>query len=186
MLAGIRKPKKIAVFISGKGSTLQALLEVQHQFDIGLIVTNKKNQLGELKAKRFGKSVFVFSKDMTFKDLTAVLKKHKINLIFLAGFMKILPPDFVQAWNDQIFNIHPSLLPAFPGLDSIEKNYHAKLNMGVTIHQVNEQMDEGKVILQQQSVSAKQTAVSSLQQASVFIRRTEQHLLREFALRRSL
>lgn len=186
MLAGIRKPKKIAVFISGKGSTLQALLEVQHQFDIGLIVTNKKNQQGELKAKRFGKPVFVFSKGMTFQDLSVVLKKHKINLIFLAGFMKMLPPDFVQDWNEQIFNIHPSLLPAFPGLDSIEKNYHAKLNMGVTIHQVNEQMDEGRIVLQQEAVSAKQTVGSSMQEASLFIRRTEQHLLREFALRRSV
>lgn len=186
MSSGIRKPKRNAVFISGGGSTLQALLEMHHQFEIGLIVTNKRNLLGELKAKRFGKDVFFFSKKTSYSELTILLKKYKIDQIFLAGFMRLLPEDFVQTWKDRIFNIHPSLLPAFPGLDSIEKNYHAKLDMGVTIHVVNEHMDEGQIFLQQQSLDEAATKKLSLVQSQAFIRRTEQHLLREFALRRAL
>lgn len=185
-MSGIRKPKKIAVFISGSGSTLQALLELHHQFDIQLVVTNKQNKLGALKAKKFGKQVFYFTKDLTFDDLTSVLKKNQIDLIFLAGFMKLLPASFVHQWRDQIFNIHPSLLPAFPGLESLEKNFHAKLNMGVTIHEVNEQMDEGRLFLQQTSAVVSQLEKVEFSQALLFARRTEQHLLREFAVRRTL
>lgn len=186
MLSGIRKPKRNAVFISGRGSTLQALLEMHHQFDIGLIVTNKRNLIGELKAKRFGKPIFFFSKNTNYSELTTVLKKYKIDQIFLAGFLRLLPEDFVHAWSNRIFNIHPSLLPAFPGLDSIEKNYHAKLDMGVTIHVVNEMMDEGQIVLQKRSVSEASVKSLSLAQTQVFVRRTEQYLLREFALRRTL
>lgn len=185
-MSGIRKPKKIAVFISGSGSTLQALLEMQFQSDISLVITNKDNRLGALKAKRFGKPVIFMNKSMTFDDLTIILKQHQINQIILAGFMKMLPAQFVDQWAGQIYNIHPSLLPDFPGLQSIEKNYHAKLNMGVTIHEVNRQMDQGRIVLQQQALAAAKTNVIELQQANIFIRRTEQHLLREFALRRTL
>ena len=185
-MSGIRKPKKIAVFISGQGSTLQALLEFQHQFDIQLIVTNKKNALGALKAKRFGKRTLFFSAKQSFDELSILLKKYKIDFIFLAGFMKILPEGFVKDWDRKIFNIHPSLLPQFPGLHSIEKNYHAKFDMGVTIHNVNDKMDEGKIFLQQPAVLKSKLEKIDLADASYFVRRTEQHLLREFAIRRAV
>ena len=104
MLSGSRKPSQVAVFISGAGSTLQSLLEMQHQINISLIITNKKNALGTLKAKRFGKKIIHFSKDMNYITFDKILKEHKIDRIILAGFMKILPPEFVDQWQNKIIN----------------------------------------------------------------------------------
>ncbi|MFZ3229193.1 MAG: formyltransferase family protein [Pseudobdellovibrio sp.] len=186
MLFGIRKPKRYAVFISGNGSTLQSLLEMHDQINIQLVVFNKKNKLGELKAKRFGKSAVYLSKEYTFEQLHVELIKNNINAIFLAGFMKLLPKEFVQVWNGRIFNIHPSLLPEFPGLNSLENNFHAKTSMGVTIHEVNEQMDQGRVFLQSKAIDLEVVRKISLVDANTFVRRTEQHLLREFVIRKAL
>lgn len=186
MLAGSRRPKSIAVFISGGGSTLQALLEVQHQFSIRIVITTKKNVLGSLKAKRFGIPVIHFKKTESFTALTKLLKSKKVDLIFLAGFMRLLPEDFVNHWQGQIFNIHPSLLPEFPGLNSAEKSYLAKKQMGVTIHYVTAEMDQGKRFLQIQAIEKKLSKSIAFKQTMYFLRRSEQFLLRDFAIRKGL
>lgn len=182
MLSGFRKPKNIAVFISGAGSTLQALLEMQHHICISLVVVNKKKSLGLLKAKRFGKNICFFdNSQMTYNDLNLILKKHNIDFIILAGYMKILPKSFTDIWVNKIINIHPSLLPSYPGLKSIEKSWLDNSKMGVSLHQVTDKMDEGAIILQQCAIENPQTYV--LSEADLFMRRTEQFLLREVIMR---
>lgn len=181
MLSGPRSLGPVAVFISGEGSTLQALLEMHHQIPISLVVTNKLNKRGYLKAKRFGKEVFYFDKNMSFLQLHQALKDRKIERIILAGFMKLLPPDFVEFWQNKIFNIHPSLLPKYPGLNSAERSFSENSAMGVSIHNVTAQMDDGEIFLQQRSLEQPQAL--SLEEARLFLRRTEQSLLRELAVR---
>lgn len=181
MLIGIRKPQRVAVFISGGGSTLQALLEIHHQIDISLIITNKKTAYGNLKAKRFGKKVLFFDKQMDYMSLDKNLRDHKIERIILAGFMKLLPPEFVDLWDDKIINIHPSLLPHYPGLNSSERSWSDNSQMGATLHKVVAEMDAGKIIRQQKSLS--QPKSLSFAESNLFLRRTEQYLLRELAFR---
>lgn len=178
MLSGFRN-LRTAVFISGGGSTLQALLECAHQNSISLVISNRKNALGLLKAKRFGIPVILIGKDSSFEDLSCQLRAHNIGRVVLAGFMKLLPADFVNQWKNKIVNIHPSLLPQFPGLNAIENNWVSKSSMGVTIHFVDEQMDSGNQILQMVSLNQ----YLSFDEASLFLRRTEQHVLRELSMR---
>ena len=111
--------------------------------NVNLIVTNKKNAVGALKARRFGKPVFHFTQQHSYSQLTEILKKNRINGIMLAGYMKLLPPDFIEEWKSQILNIHPSLLPLYPGLGSAEKSWLDNSTMGVTIHKVIAEMDAG-------------------------------------------
>lgn len=181
MLNGPRKFQRVAVFISGGGSTLQALLEMHHQIDISLIVTNKKNALGNLKAKRFGKKTIFFDKKADYALLNNVLRDHKIEVIMLAGFMKLLPASFVELWKNKIINIHPSLLPQYPGLNSAERSWSDNSEMGVTLHKVIAEVDAGNILLQQKSLN--QPVRHTLEEATLFLRRTEQFLLRELVLR---
>jgi|SRR3989344_2933347 len=181
MLNGPRKPQRVAVFISGGGSTLQSLLEMHHQIDISLIVTNKKSALGNLKAKRFGKKTIFFDKKMDYYLLDKVLRDHKIEVIILAGFMKLLPASFVELWKNKIINIHPSLLPQYPGLNSAERSWSDNSEMGVTLHKVIAEVDAGNVLFQKKSL--RQPRQYALGEANLFLRRTEQFLLRELVSR---
>lgn len=76
---------------------------------------------------------------------------QKIDKIFLLGFMRLLPASFLQKWQGRIFNLHPSLLPLYPGKNAIEKSYEAGDAMGVSIHHVITEMDAGRVVLQKKS-----------------------------------
>lgn len=181
MLSGLRKPQKTAVFISGSGSTLQSLLEMQHQFEIALVVSQRKNAYGLIKAKRFGRSTLVLEKNINYDELHQTLLDYRIERILLAGFLKLIPESFVNLWKGRIVNIHPSLLPQYPGLDSAKRSWLEKSQMGVSIHFVTKDMDEGKLFLQQSSL--KQVGNVEYSEAEVLLRRTEQHLLRELTLR---
>jgi len=187
-LLGTRKPKNSAVFISGGGSTLQALLEHQMSSSIRLVVSNRKKAAGLLKAKRFGCQTFYFGKEQSYSDLSQKLTSMKIEAIFLAGFMKILPEDFVADWEGKIFNIHPSLLPEFPGLNSFERSFQSGSRVGATIHAVNHKMDEGQIFLQKEvpllKIVQNKKRDHSVQMAEIALRQTEQHLLREFSIRK--
>ena len=176
-----RKPRKIAVFISGGGSTLQALLEMHHQLDVAIVVTSKRSATGIFKAKRFGKKIVFLDKMMGLDSLNEILKEHRIELLILAGFMKLLPSKFVEIWKDRILNIHPSLLPKYPGLSAAENSYRDNADMGVTIHKVITEMDAGPVLRQQIALTEPKNL--TFNEASLFLRRTEQSLLRELALR---
>lgn len=174
--------ERMAVFISGGGSCLQALLEMVEFQNIQIVVTNKKNIFGVLKAKRFGIEVIFLDKKTSFLELSLILKSKRVNKIFLAGFMKILPPEFIAQWNGQIFNIHPSLLPLNKGLDAFENSFIQGNDQGVTIHKVVTELDSGQIILQKKSSEFKSDL--TIETARVFLQKTEQHLMREFSHRR--
>lgn len=182
-MSSVKSCPRTAVFISGGGSTLQALLEMNEFFKTALVISNRKRALGAVKAKRFGVPTFFMDKQMDFEQLHALLLQNKIDQIFLAGFMKILPEVFIQKWQRRIFNIHPSLLPHYKGLEAFERAYADKAECGVTIHHVVAEMDAGEKILQQKiSPEAKNYSYSD---AALLLRRTEQNLLRTFALRKA-
>ncbi len=150
---------KIGVLVSGRGTNLQAIID---QISCGhipakieIILSNKKDAPALDRGKSHGiKSIFVNPKNFNSKSdfdlaLVAELKKHKVDLICLAGYMKILGKEFIQSFPNKIINIHPSLLPAFPGLNVQQKaiDYGVKFS-GCTVHYVNEEVDSGPIILQ--------------------------------------
>ena len=154
-LAGPNKIKT-AVFISGNGSNLKSLIKFsklkKSPISINLIVSNK-NKAGGL---RFGKIFKIKSKSFSFKEkhlsekkILLMLKKNKINLICLAGFMEILSNYFIKNFNGKILNIHPSLLPKFKGLNTHKRVLkNNEQYSGCTVHFVNSELDSGKIILQ--------------------------------------
>jgi len=182
VLLSAKKSPRIAVFISGSGSTLQALLEMSEFAKCCLVVSNRKNALGLLKAKRFGVHVLYMHKDLSFEQLHTRLLERNINQIFLAGFMKMLPASFLEKWQGRIFNIHPSLLPNYKGLQAFERAVADKAECGVTIHHVIAEVDAGKKVLQQKSSITSEDL--NFSDSYLLLRKTEQHLLREFVLQK--
>jgi folate-dependent phosphoribosylglycinamide formyltransferase PurN len=176
--------QRTAVFISGSGSCLQALLDLSEFQNMSLIITNKKSALGVLRARRFGVEVLVMNSQMNFDQIHLILKTKRIQKIFLAGFMKIIPEAFLSLWTNHIFNIHPSLLPQFKGLHGFESAFDSNADIGVTIHHVTSEMDAGEIVLQQ--VSSKGNEGFQKPAAQIFLRRTEQNLIREFTYKGSV
>ena len=122
------KKIKTAVFISGKGSNLKNLIKfsknVKFPISVDLIISNNPKSKGLRYAKIFKikKKIFNFKKKiLAEKKIIKILKKYKINFIFLAGFMKILSKNFIKIFKGKIINIHPSLLPKYKGLDVHER-----------------------------------------------------------------
>ena len=154
-LAGSKKIKT-AVFISGTGSNLKSLIKFsklkKSPISIDIIVSNNAKSKG-LKFSRvykIKKKVFGFKNNvLAEKKILNELKKNKINLICLAGFMKILSIDFIKNFNGKILNIHPSLLPKYKGLNTHKKAIKNKDEYsGCTVHYVNSRLDSGKIINQ--------------------------------------
>ena len=165
-------PKKIktAVFISGTGSNLKNLIKFSKQRNfpiyIDLIISNNAKAKGLNYKSNFKikKKVFNFSnKIVAEKKILSLLFKNKIELICLAGFMKILSKSFIQRFNGKILNIHPSLLPKYKGL-----NTHARAlknndkYSGCTVHLVSSKLDSGKIILQKKVKIYKNDDVKTL------------------------
>ena len=154
-LIGLNKIRT-AIFISGKGSNLKSLIKFsltkKSKFKINLILSNNPNAKGLNLAKKFriNKKVYNFSSSKTAEDkILENLKKKKIKLICLAGFMKILSKNFIKKFRGQILNIHPSLLPKYKGLNTHEKAIENKDKYsGCTVHFVNSKLDSGRIILQ--------------------------------------
>ena len=150
---------RVVVLISGNGSNLQALLEQQQLGQLGgeivAVISNKAEAYGLTRAKAAGISTEVianadFANRAAFDHaLMAAIDRHQPNLVVLAGFMRILTSDFVNHYQNRLLNIHPSLLPRYPGLDT-----HAKAianndeNHGCSVHFVTEEVDGGPVVLQ--------------------------------------
>ena len=151
-------PKKIktAVFISGTGSNLKSLIKFsklkKSPITISLILSNKSNAKGLKFAKIFKikKKILNFDKKkINEKEILMLLKKDKIGLICLAGFMKILSKNFTKNFKGKILNIHPSLLPKFKGLNThLRAIKNNEKYSGCTVHYVNSKLDSGKIILQ--------------------------------------
>lgn len=152
--------KRVAILISGRGSNMAALLEAASQPDypaeIVLVLSNKPEAAGLTTAAEAGIATAAVD-GRAYKgrkaDFEAAmqgeLERHGVELICLAGFMRLLSPAFVDRWHDRLINIHPSLLPAYPGLDT-----HARAiadgvaQHGCTVHYVRAEMDSGPTILQ--------------------------------------
>ena len=150
------KKIKTAVFISGTGSNLQSLIKFsklkKSPISIEMIVSNNPKSEGLSFGKIYSikKDIFNFKKKATAeKKILLKLEKNKIDLICLAGFMKILSKNFILKFKGQIINIHPSLLPKYKGLNTHEKTIKNKDKYsGCTVHFVNSKLDSGKIILQ--------------------------------------
>ena len=147
---------KTAVFISGSGSNLLSLIKFsklkKSPISINIIITNNPKSKGLIYGKKFRvkKKIYNFKiRKLAEKKILLELKKNKIDLICLAGFMKILSKNFIHSFKGKILNIHPSLLPKFKGLNTHERALKNKEKYsGCTVHYVNSKLDSGKVILQ--------------------------------------
>jgi phosphoribosylglycinamide formyltransferase-1 len=152
--------KRVAVLISGRGSNMAALIEAAknpaYPAKIVLVLSNVPDAGGLQTAKAAGIETAVidhkqFGKDRAaFEDaMQGALERHKIEIVCLAGFMRILTADFVARWYGKMLNIHPALLPAFKGLDTHKRALEAKVKQhGATVHFVAPEMDSGPIILQ--------------------------------------
>jgi phosphoribosylglycinamide formyltransferase-1 len=146
---------RLAVLISGRGSNLQALIDAcaapDYPAEIVLVVSNKADATGLFRAAKAGiphRTISHREPDFEGK-LDAALRAERAELVCLAGFMRVLSADFVARWPDRIVNIHPSLLPAFPGLDTHRRALAAGATAaGCTVHFVRAAVDAGPIILQ--------------------------------------
>ena len=148
---------RLAVFTSGNGSNFQAIAEYiqKTEHTVACMICDRKDAYSFTRAEALGiKSYHVsyYKKDRgeAEKEIISILEKERIDLISLAGFMRLLTPLLLDAYRNRIINIHPALLPKYPGTHGIEESYNSgDKELGVTIHYVDEGMDTGPVILQQ-------------------------------------
>ncbi len=149
----------IGVLISGSGSNLQAIIDAieQKRLDafIQVVISNREDAFGLVRAKKHNIPTEVLdhkkfsSREAFDQALVKILQAREVELVILAGFMRLLSPIFVKAFSNRIMNIHPSLLPAFPGLHVQRKAIeHGVRFSGCTVHFVNEECDEGPIIIQ--------------------------------------
>ena len=167
-LTGYKKVKT-AVFISGTGSNLRSLIKFsktkKSPISINLIISNNTNA----KGLEFGKKNNIKKKVFNFKkkhknenQILSFLKKHEIKMICLAGFMEVLPRNFINKFKGKILNIHPSLLPKYKGLNTHQRALNNnEIYSGCTVHFVSSKLDSGKIILQKKiKISKKETRAS--------------------------
>jgi phosphoribosylglycinamide formyltransferase-1 len=152
--------KRVAVLISGRGSNMAALIEAAKSADypaeIVLVLSNRPDAGGLATARDAGITTEIvdhtkFGKDRAAFDaaMQAVLEQHRIDIVCLAGFMRLLSPGFVERWQNRMLNIHPALLPAFKGLDTHKRALEAGAKVhGATVHYVVPEMDAGPIIAQ--------------------------------------
>ncbi len=155
----MKRQLKLGVLASGRGSNLQAIIDASEAGRIDAIVTLVISNVAEAYAlergRRHGIEVAFIDPSLhrTSQDfdtaVTDLLRKHEVNLVCLAGYMRLLSPSFVEAYKNRIMNIHPALLPAFPGLHAQRQaiRYGAKVS-GCTVHFVDEGVDTGPIIIQ--------------------------------------
>ena len=147
----------IVVLISGKGTNLQALIDASHRssYKISAVISNTAKAIGLNRAKISGIDTYVieqesFNSKFEFEEsLATQISEINPKLIVLAGFMKVLSPQFVKLFRGKIINIHPSLLPEYPGLNTHQRVLEDKKKVhGVSVHLVTEDLDGGPVIAQ--------------------------------------
>jgi phosphoribosylglycinamide formyltransferase-1 len=154
-------PLRVAVLISGRGSNLQALIDAfgpkvaDSPVKIALVLSNRPDALGLERAAKAGlKTEIVDHKAFQVREDFDVAMDREIRaagaeFVALAGFMRLLTPQFVTAWKDRLINIHPALLPAFPGLDTHKRALEAGVRFhGATVHFVRHETDTGPIIAQ--------------------------------------
>ena len=160
VMTGAVMKRRVAILISGRGSNMAALIKAaaaaEFPAEISLVISNKADALGLERARAAGVTTQVieskpFGKDRAGfeKVLQAALDQHGIELICLGGFMRLFTAEFVQRWHGRMLNIHPSLLPSFPGLDPHGQALRAGVKIsGATVHFVIPQTDAGPILMQ--------------------------------------
>ncbi|WP_318506042.1 phosphoribosylglycinamide formyltransferase [Bacillus sp. T3] len=167
--------KNIAVFASGNGSNFQAIIDAvsEQKLDatIKLLVCDKPGAYAVERAKAAGIDFFEFrAKDYADKqayelEILAKLHEYNIDLVVLAGYMRLIGPNLLTDYEGRIVNIHPSLLPAFPGKDAMGQALAAKVEVsGVTVHYVDAGMDSGPIIAQETVEIAANETIETLQE----------------------
>ena len=151
------KPK-IAILISGRGSNMLALLDAirdgRLEAEVSIVISNIESAAGLTKARERGIATLVIShknrtREEHDREIVSELKRRDVQLICLAGYMRLLGSYFVRSFENRILNIHPSLLPAFPGVDAQRQALeHGVKLTGCTVHLVDEQLDHGPIVLQ--------------------------------------
>jgi phosphoribosylglycinamide formyltransferase-1 len=156
--SGVMAKAKIGILISGRGSNMLALLEAcrrgQLDAEVALVISNVERAAGLKKAAEYGvETLFINHKgrprELHDREMADELKKRSVELVCLAGYMRLVSPLFIREFHNRILNIHPSLLPAFPGLDAQKQalEYGVKIT-GCTVHIVDEELDHGAIVLQ--------------------------------------
>ncbi len=155
----LRKAVRLGILLSGRGSNFLAIAESIREgrlkgAEIAVVISNVADAVGLAKAREMGLHTKVLvshgrKREEHDADVIACLRAHGVELVCLAGYMRLLSPQFVAAFPHRILNIHPSLLPAFPGLEAQEQafNYGAKVT-GCTVHFVDEELDHGAIVVQ--------------------------------------
>jgi phosphoribosylglycinamide formyltransferase 1 len=151
---------KVGVLVSGSGTNLQAILDAAAADDLGgarvvVVVSNRPDAYGLERARKAGVPAVVVdhkvfaSRDLFEDALIGVLREHGVELVALAGFMRLLTPHFLRAFPERIVNIHPALLPSFPGTHAQQQafDYGVRIS-GCTVHFVDEGTDSGPIIAQ--------------------------------------
>jgi phosphoribosylglycinamide formyltransferase 1 len=151
--------RRLGVLISGRGSNLQSLIDAiadgQLQASIAVVISNKENTHGLERARTAGIEAICLShrgwssRDEYDRALVRELQQRRVDLVCLAGFMRVLGPSLIDAFPNRIVNIHPSLLPSFPGVDAQKHALeHGVKVAGVTVHLVTSELDGGPIVLQ--------------------------------------
>jgi phosphoribosylglycinamide formyltransferase-1 len=154
------KKTRVAVLISGRGSNMAALIaaakEPSYPAEIVLVLSSRPQAAGLLHAQAAGITTAIIDharygpeRECFERDMQQVLEQHRIELVCLAGFMRLLTPWFVRRWEGRILNIHPALLPAFKGLDTHQRALDAGVRIhGASVHFVVAEMDSGPIVAQ--------------------------------------
>lgn len=154
--------KKLGILLSGRGSNFLAIADSVAagripNAEIAVVISNKPEAPGIEIAKQRGLDARVIpskgkAREQHDAEVVAALKEKKVDLVCMAGYMRLLSPEFIRAFPSKILNIHPSLLPAFPGLDAQQQafDYGVKVS-GCTVHFVDEHLDHGAIIVQKQA-----------------------------------
>jgi phosphoribosylglycinamide formyltransferase-1 len=151
--------RRLGILISGRGSNLQAIIDAAEsgslEAQIVVVISNRPGAFGLERARRAGIETVVIahgdyeSREAFDRALVAALHQRRVSLVCLAGFMRLLGPTFLSAFPNAILNIHPSLLPAFPGLDAQRQALeHGVKISGATVHLVNQELDAGAIVMQ--------------------------------------
>jgi phosphoribosylglycinamide formyltransferase-1 len=164
----------IAVLASGNGTNFEAIAKAVKKgyikANLKLLIVDKEKAFARVRAKKFSvPDKFVSPKNyasrLNFdKAIVKILKKEKIDLVVLAGFMRVLTPYFVKSFKNKILNIHPALLPAFKGVNSIERAYKYGCKVtGVTVHFLDDKVDHGPIVLQAEVKITKNMTLAQLE-----------------------
>jgi phosphoribosylglycinamide formyltransferase-1 len=158
-LSAGRKPLRLGILLSGRGSNFQAIAASIRErrlegAEIAVVISNVADAAGLAVAKELGYATAVFVSKGRKRaehdaDVAECLRSHRVDLVCLAGYMRLLSPEFIAAFPNRILNIHPSLLPAFPGLEAQRQAFDYGVKVaGCTVHFVDEDLDHGAIILQ--------------------------------------